>query len=132
VVSSYLSSSRVSLLVFTGDKSLTPQGIVPIPPEMTANEMTHEMLRLSIPLVLNFNKRNQPLIHTLPIKVNHSAAVNIRNASISHQCRFNVALLSWQFYIPIITALHPTFWLMHGPLNLTLTLALPIIIVIIT
>ena len=84
VISSHPSLSCVSLLVFTGDKSLVPQGIVPIPPEMTANEMTHEMLRLSIPLVLNFNKRNQPLIHTLPIKVRHSAAVNNSVTSMSH------------------------------------------------
>ena len=65
------------MLVFQGSKSATPEGVIPIFPHTTAKEMTYEMLRHSVPLIINFNKRTQPLIQTLPIKVMGVTAVDI-------------------------------------------------------
>ena len=57
------------MLVFRDGKTTIPEGIIPIFPHTSAEEMTYEMLRHSVPLIINFNKNTQPLIHTLPIKV---------------------------------------------------------------
>ena len=44
---------------------------MPLTPSMTLKDMTFEIMRYSVPLIINFNKQTQPLIHTLPIKVSN-------------------------------------------------------------
>jgi hypothetical protein len=57
------------MLVFTGGPELTPQGMIPLDYDINPLEVTFLLLSHAVPLVINFNKKTQPLIGTLPIKV---------------------------------------------------------------
>ena len=57
------------MLVFTGGEGLAPQGIIPLPVDIAADEIRFQMLSHSIPLILNFNNQSKHLIQSLPIKV---------------------------------------------------------------
>lgn len=57
------------MLVFTGGKELLPIGIIPLRIGVTKEQITQHILSHAVPLIINFNKKTQPLIHTLPIKV---------------------------------------------------------------
>ena len=57
------------MLVFTGGEGLAPQGIIPLPVDISADEVRFQMLSHSIPLILNFNNQSKHLIQSLPIKV---------------------------------------------------------------
>ena len=108
-----LSLSHYSILVFTGGEDPSPQGIMSLHPDTTSAEITFFVISRAVPLIINFNRQTQPLIHTLPIKV---------STYIIHSHSF---YLGWPL-LPYLAPWRPAFSIHSLPLFLTLPPSLPL------